>query len=290
MNKLRLGLVSLFLSSVLNMFFACKERIAEISTANPKESQSNEILSLQQDLKDENEVEVPYGIQALKHAYPNFIKEIKDNIIIFHDGCKMVYDDSIKKDFITMLDKSDPEDMFYCRYDSKNLPPEYLSDPGRSRSEALFKKMYGTTSNEVQKNLVKVSWFGKTISFTSVNGASEQLVKVATEIAKYPELTNLMDCAGTFYWRPVRGAKRLSAHSYGIAIDIALKNSDYWLWKNPNATETSKIKYNNRIPRLIVEIFERHGFIWGGAWYHYDTMHFEYRPEIIAYSQLLDSN
>jgi hypothetical protein len=24
-----------------------------------------------------------------------------------------------------------------------------------------------------------------------------------------------------------------------------------------------------------------HGFIWGGYWYHYDTMHFEYRPELL---------
>ena len=28
-------------------------------------------------------------------------------------------------------------------------------------------------------------------------------------------------------------------------------------------------------------IFERHGFIWGGKWHHYDTMHFEYRPELL---------
>jgi D-alanyl-D-alanine carboxypeptidase len=28
--------------------------------------------------------------------------------------------------------------------------------------------------------------------------------------------------------------------------------------------------------------FERAGFIWGGKWYHFDTFHFEYRPEIIA--------
>jgi len=21
--------------------------------------------------------------------------------------------------------------------------------------------------------------------------------------------------------------------------------------------------------------------VWGGKWYHYDTMHFEYRPEIL---------
>ena len=28
-------------------------------------------------------------------------------------------------------------------------------------------------------------------------------------------------------------------------------------------------------------LIERHGFIWGGNWYHYDTMHFEYRPELL---------
>jgi hypothetical protein len=32
-------------------------------------------------------------------------------------------------------------------------------------------------------------------------------------------------------------------------------------------------------------VFEKHGFVCGGKWYHFDTMHFEYRPEIIAASQ-----
>lgn len=36
----------------------------------------------------------------------------------------------------------------------------------------------------------------------------------------------------------------------------------------------------HEIPLEIVHIFEQHGFIWGGKWYHYDTMHFEYRPEM----------
>ncbi|MGC1959145.1 MAG: M15 family metallopeptidase, partial [Pseudolabrys sp.] len=38
----------------------------------------------------------------------------------------------------------------------------------------------------------------------------------------------------------------------------------------------------NRIPIEIVRIFEKQGFIWGGYWYHFDTMHFEYRPELLA--------
>ena len=41
------------------------------------------------------------------------------------------------------------------------------------------------------------------------------------------------------------------------------------------------LAYRNRMPKEIVDIFERHGFIWGGKWYHYDTMHFEYRPELL---------
>ena len=39
-------------------------------------------------------------------------------------------------------------------------------------------------------------------------------------------------------------------------------------------------------PREIVAAFEAQGFIWGGKWYHYDIMHFEYRPELLAKAQL----
>src|SRR5690242_16362928 len=34
--------------------------------------------------------------------------------------------------------------------------------------------------------------------------------------------------------------------------------------------------------RLRLYEFEQHGFIWGGRWAHYDTMHFEYRPELLG--------
>lgn len=84
----------------------------------------------------------------------------------------------------------------------------------------------------------------------------------------------------------MRGARRQSAHSYDIAFDVGVEHSDYWLWKNPGAAETDRISYANRIPHELVEIFRRHGFIWGGAWYHYDTMHFEFRPEILRFASM----
>ena len=119
----------------------------------------------------------------------------------------------------------------------------------------------------------------KTVRFTKINGANKQLEKVVAELEKHPELHKYLAQSGAFYWRPVRGAKRLSAHSYGMTIDIGVKFSDYW--RSHAKDENATVAYRNKYPHEIVEIFEKYGFIWGGRWYHYDTMHFEYRPEIL---------
>lgn len=225
---------------------------------------------------------IPQGAQVLIAAYPDMQMQYRDNHIIFPDGTEIVYDDGKEKSFEEKLDNSDIEDMFSLPYDTIG-EPDYLADAGRSRCEALFKKMYGSTETEARKHLVSVNWFGKNISVTSVNGVAEQLKKVAAELAQHPDLLKYMNPASTFYWRKVRGANRQSAHSYGIAVDINTSYSDYWLWAFGNVSETKEIGYKNRIPLEIVRIFEKYGFAWGGRWYHFDTMHFEYRPEIVRH-------
>lgn len=227
------------------------------------------------------------GREALLRAYPDFIKEIADNRVIMADSTFITYDDDRKKDFPELLDDTDVQDMFYRPYRVPDKEPDYLEDVGRMRSEALFKKMYGASSQEVNRNLVNVTWFGQTVRFNRRNGAADSLKAVAAELKEYPELRKYLKSSGTFNWRPVRGAKRMSAHSYGIAFDIGVEHSDYWQWKSGNNNELARIRYSNRIPRKIVEIFERHGFIWGGSWYHFDTMHFEFRPEILWHARLL---
>lgn len=256
----------------------------------PASAEEEDVADAQGDTELTMVGSIPLGARALIDAYPDFITGYRDGKVIFKDGSQMVYDDGRKKDFAYMLDNSDLEDMFYVPYRQPNTEPAYQEDAGRSRNEALFKKMYGNSAAAVQRNLVSVPWFGQTVKFTSVNGAAEQLKKVCDELAQHPELRKYLKSSGTFYWRPVRGAKRQSAHSYGIAFDIGVDFSDYWLWKNKGATENSKLKYANRYPRAIVDIFEKHGFIWGGSWYHYDTMHFEYRPEILRYAVLMNES
>jgi hypothetical protein len=71
-------------------------------------------------------------------------------------------------------------------------------------------------------------------------------------------------------------------HSYGAAIDINTRTTTTWLWHRDWQADAATLPH---VPDDIVAIFERHGFIWGGKWSHYDTMHFEYRPELLGERQ-----
>jgi len=86
---------------------------------------------------------------------------------------------------------------------------------------------------------------------------------------------------GTFNYRYIAGTGQLSPHSFGIAIDLAKDDRDYWQWASRESGEKRLKEY----PREIVSIFEKNYFIWGGKWGHFDILHFEYRPELILKSK-----
>ena len=89
---------------------------------------------------------------------------------------------------------------------------------------------------------------------------------------------------GSFNWRTIAGTNRLSAHSFGIAIDLNTEIGKYWRWAGVEAGRA--FTYENEMPEFLVSTMEKFGFIWGGKWHHFDGMHFEYRPELILYSRL----
>ncbi|HBJ76676.1 MAG TPA: hypothetical protein DDY68_02230 [Porphyromonadaceae bacterium] len=224
---------------------------------------------------------------ALKKAYSEYIDTCLEGKVFFKDKSYLVYDDGEKKNFIDKLNNSDIEDMFCIEYKTSIRVPSYLEDAGRIRSDCFFRKIYGNTREEVEKNLDTLNWFGSTIKVNRKNDVIYKLKKVREELKNDVELSKyLIGSAGSYYWRKISGTDRLSMHSYGIAIDINVEHSSYWRWSNPNASELDTIEYENRIPLKIVHIFERYGFIWGGRWYHFDTMHFEYRPELLLYHEI----
>lgn len=92
-----------------------------------------------------------------------------------------------------------------------------------------------------------------------------------------------------FNYRPVAGSKKLSKHSFGLAVDInTLYNPCVRKIKNgTNIQPANGKKYINRnlknpymIHRgdLCWRLFTNAGFVWGGSWHTVkDYQHFEYR-------------
>ena len=232
---------------------------------------------------------VPISAKKLIECYKGFVAGYAGNYIIFKDGSRLLWDDGIKnKPFKTLLDKPDLKDMFTQTYKAGTLkiPPAKNFDPGRIRNEAFFMKMYGSTEKEVRKNLTEITWcpklVGQKIMVTKVNGVDKKLMQISKELDEHPELKKyLTHIGGTFTWRNISGTNRPSMHSFGMTIDVNTQYSDYWQWACKCTGEDAVVEYKNRIPQIIVNIFEKHGFIWGGKWYHFDTMHFEYRPELL---------
>lgn len=224
------------------------------------------------------------AMQLLK-AYSDFIGKIDHDTIYWKDGSKTIFDDKKVRSLEELDETPDVEDMFKYTYRTGKIDtPATNHDPGRIRDKSFFKKMYGKTQKEVESKLVTITWMPKTVNkkirVTSVNGVDKKLKAISDELEALPELKKyLNNPAGGYMWRNILGTDNLSPHSFGICFDVNVNQSHYWRWDYKN--DKKHLNFKNKIPVKVVEIFEKHGFIWGGRWYHYDTMHFEYRPELL---------
>lgn len=226
---------------------------------------------------------------CLTQAYPN-ISSVTNGVITFVDGATMPVGIVSDLPFTQKIQNPSVADQLSQVYPLDFKIPKQYDDAGRIRNDDLFKQLYGKSAQEVKNNLVLVNWqpSGKKIQFNKQNNASVQLEKVGNEIAKYPELKSYVATSlGSFNWRYIAGTKRLSNHSFGIAIDFKLPKNlhKYWRWDGCT-TEDKVCSYPKQLitdPKMndVVKIFENYGFIWGGKWASYDSVHFEYRPELV---------
>jgi hypothetical protein len=228
------------------------------------------------------------AVDALVRAYPDSLAGYDSTDLIWRDGTRMALSDGRPaKSFAEMLRHASLLDQLRLAYPAAatGAVPGPDDDPGRIRNRAFFDKMYGDCwKGEVSLRLVPVVWlprsWGRSIRITSVNGVAERIAAVSEELDALPDAVKryAYPPAGTYNCRTVADTGEPSMHAWGAAIDISTAHADYWLWHGSGRIEAGPV---NRIPLEIVAVFERHGFIWGGKWSHYDTMHFEYRPELL---------
>ena len=151
--------------------------------------------------------------------------------------------------------------------------------------------MSAATRAETERQLVSVKFLGKT---TRVHKAIKQkLALIEKDIKTSAEtdstvqkwITTLGSMEG-FGWRNIANTQSRSYHSYGLAVDLLPKSlggkQTYWLWTSNSRSDWWNVSYNERYhpPETVIKIFESYGFVWGGKWVMFDTMHFEYRPEV----------
>ena len=248
------------------------------------------------------------------------------NAITFGRGLKAAKcDDGKILTFEQRLEDADISSMMSQSYHpgKMDLPERHVDfSPGGIRNQEFNQAVYGTTADEVKKNLIVVDFLGHKAKFNRKNGAARALADVNTELMRMykaksdKRLVEFLKpfieggckpaerCKveeNTFNWRPVAGSVRLSNHSFGAAIDLQPESgTEYWLWDVEEQIKSGKAifrpgtnlskpggrdvvnfipKSNPEYPLKLVDAFERHGFVWGGKWYRYDVMHFEFHPE-----------
>ena len=158
-------------------------------------------------------------------------------------------------------------------------------DPGRLRNADFMALLYFEDEATARASLTQVTHpaSGTTFNVTQKQGVACQLQAALAEIG--PEHGALFQSVGgSFNWRVISGTTRLSVHSYGAAVDLSTKLGAYWKWQGGKPGGVGP--FANQIPQDVVQAFEKYGFIWGGKWHHFDSMHFEYRPELIVYARL----
>ena len=145
---------------------------------------------------------------------------------------------------------------------------------------------------ETENSLQRMVFFGRQIRVH--RSIVENLTLIEAQIRNAgrtnSEVQTWINSIGTvegWHWRNIADTQSRSYHSYGLAVDILPRTigrrQTYWLWTSQYREDWWNVSYSERYhpPAIVVSVFEDHGFIWGGKWMLFDTMHFEYRPEIL---------
>jgi len=160
------------------------------------------------------------------------------------------------------------------------------------RSSFFLNELWqASTRVETESQLVKINFLGKSTrvhkdiqqKFTVVEERIKAAAKIDSAIQTW--INNLGSLEG-YGWRNIAETQSRSYHSYGLAVDLLPKSlggkQTYWLWTSKNRNDWWNASYKERYhpPEAVIKIFESYGFVWGGKWVMFDTMHFEYRPEV----------
>jgi hypothetical protein len=170
----------------------------------------------------------------------------------------------------------------------------------RRRSSDFLDALVGETEEKIRASSRWTEFIGHRVyahelCIEPLRRVDTELERIAASSDAVREFIKNIKIIYSMKQKTVEGTKNISYHSYGLAIDLIPESYGrkhaYWRWSSVFTHDWGNIPLEERWmpPMRVVESFEKNGFVWGGKWYYFDTVHFEYRPEIIYASQTSDS-
>ncbi|PIE98266.1 MAG: peptidase M15 [Treponema sp.] len=198
----------------------------------------------------------------------------------------------------TMLD---PKNLTLKEIEELKVETILANHKTRKKDNRTFHEIiYGEFQKEsVEEKLVEVNMLGSIIRVHKrVAPAIKKTIIEIQKKAGTPEMKAFLKNhrqSYSFNWRNIADSGRASNHSWGIAIDLIAKKyrnkKVYWFWEASTKEYWMMFTPEERWkpPDAIIKAFENEGFIWGGYWTIWDTMHFEYKPELIYITKFFSS-
>ena len=280
MNKILLALLFLFI------FIGCAAKPV-IKTEGP------EPVGALGDIKEEQP-----EVAAVLAEYKNFIQEVshKDNDVGFLIGDTWIYfrdGRMLTKESIRHQDRY--KSIFYDYILGRVTKlPEYQELT--LRSPDFLNHLFGTNEIKLRERCDWVPFLNHNAYMNNfceraLRNVEVEILKAAKNDQEVQAFIENLKTIYSFQQRKIRGTENTSYHSYGLALDLIPisynRKHANWIWSTAFIDEWHLIPLENRWspPQAVIDAFEKNGFVWGGKWSHFDTIHFEYAPEIILLAE-----
>lgn len=239
-------------------------------------------------------------VRAFEQAYAALIDSVEyheDDVVFVMGDARIHFQDGRLLD-ADRLDDSEQCDPLFYEYSLKPLRAPRPVE-GRPRyCTHVVEALWGRTESEIRQHGSSTRFLGHRMFLNDfvVDALAEveaELLERARTDAALAAWIDDIDITYTFIDRGIAGSATRSQHAWGLAVDLVPNTYEgkqvYWRWSRAwNRQGWSEIPLDDRWspPSAVVATFEKHGFIWGGKWAHFDQIHFEYRPEILLYNRL----
>lgn len=236
-----------------------------------------------------------HTVTALLQTWGNYINRVihKNGGTIFIIGQNKIYYKNGKMLSPQHLARYHEYDPIFYTYSPGPLvslpPPQKYPD---HRSSDFLDALFGNTESQIRSTCRWISFLGHKVYMQEI--CAEPLKRVEQKIRaaarSSPGVRKFISNISRMYSmvrRKVSGTDNMSYHAYGLALDIIPRNFHskhvFWRWSGVYESEWKNIPLSQRWhpPWEVIKAFEENGFIWGGKWYHFDNIHFEYRPELL---------